>query len=82
MTKQAQKAHWGLKVTKSLKGKTVGGARYMSEEEREHFGWHSCAVFIWFTDGSWIMPSMDDEGNDAGAMFTSDENLEVIPVIG
>ncbi len=81
MTKQAQKARWGLAATKSLKGKVVKSVRYMSEKEREEYGWYNCAAIVVFEDGSWLMPSTDDEGNDAGALFSSDPDLDTIPVI-
>jgi hypothetical protein len=29
---------------------------------------------IFFNDGCWIMPVSDDEGNNAGALFTYDYN--------
>jgi hypothetical protein len=32
-----------------------------------------------FEDGSWILASSDDEGNQGGAFFTSSDKMEVIP---
>jgi len=45
-------------------------------------GWYSRAPVIVFTDGSWIIASSDDEGNEAGALFTSAPKMNVIPVNG
>jgi len=45
-------------------------------------GWTKANIVIEFTDGHWIVPMMDDEGNDAGALWTSEGNkLSIIPVI-
>lgn len=31
------------------------------------------------TDNTWIMASADDEGNNGGAFFTSEPEMETIP---
>lgn len=72
---------WEQDCSKHLKGKTIKTVRYLNDEELEQFGWDRRSLVIFFTDGSYITPSADDEGNDAGALFTSFEGLEVIPVI-
>jgi len=65
----ASDAYWAKEANKSLKGKTVRKARYMTKAEAEDMGWYSRCVVIEFTDGTLIFPSADDEGNDGGAMF-------------
>jgi hypothetical protein len=72
---------WEKDSTDFLKGKTVKRVRYMTTEEVADMGWQAAAPVIEFTDGSWILASRDDEGNDAGALFTSDKTLDTIPVI-
>lgn len=72
---------WEKASTDFLAGKTVERVRYMTPEEVENFGFNAAAPVIEFTDGSWILASRDDEGNDAGALFTSSESLDTIPVI-
>mgnify|MGYP006271326457 CR=1 FL=1 len=72
---------WTKKVSDFLVGKTIESVRYMNDEEMESFMWYSKPVIIQFTDGSYIIPQKDDEGNDGGALYTSDDNLSVIPVI-
>lgn len=72
---------WEKAATASLKGKTVARVRYMTREEVSEMDWYGAAPVIEFTDGSWLLASSDDEGNGAGALFSSDKNLEVIPVI-
>lgn len=75
------KMKWGADCAKHLVGKTIAKARYMSTQEVEDHGWFNSALVIEFTDGNFIYSSSDDEGNDAGALFTSFENLPTIPVI-
>ena len=72
---------WNKKASDFLVGKTIKSVRYMTDDEMEDMMWHSKPVIIDFTDGSWIIPQRDDEGNDGGALYTSDETLSVIPVI-
>lgn len=66
-------------ATKFLKGKTVSHVRYMNKKEIEHYYWHEAALVIFFTDGTYIIPSVDPEGNGPGCLFTSSEELPTIP---
>jgi hypothetical protein len=72
---------WNKKVKEFLVGKTIKSVRYMNNEEMEDFMWYRKPVIIDFTDGSWIIPQSDDEGNNGGALYTSDEKMSVIPAI-
>ena len=53
-----------------LKGKTVARVRPMSKKEMDMYLWDGSEVpfVIFFTDGSYIIPMSDDEGNGAGAL--------------
>ena len=73
---------WSGDATKIFKGKTIAKIEYLSDQEVKDMMWYNRAPIIVFTDGSWIMASKDDEGNDAGAMFTSNKEMSVIPVGG
>ncbi len=66
---EATLALWADKANKALAGKTIVGARYMTEEEVKAMGWGQSVLVIELDDGSLLYPSMDDEGNDGGAMF-------------
>ena len=81
MTDKQLRTEWANRASKHLKGKTIAHVRYLDDEERDAMGWYSSALVIFFTDGSHIFPSQDDEGNDAGALFTSFDDLNTIPVI-
>ena len=72
---------WNNKISDFLVGKTIESVRYLTDQEMNDFMWYKKPVIIKFTDGSFIIPQRDDEGNDGGALFTSDDNLDVIPVI-
>jgi hypothetical protein len=74
-------AQWTKKVSKLLLGKTITHVGYMTDDEQSAFGWSAKAVVIQLNDGTTLFPSSDDEGNGAGALFTTNENLPVIPVI-
>lgn len=88
MTPQERKAYelkiaevWNKKVSDFLVGKTIKSVRYMNNEEMDDFMWYRKPVIIDFTDGSWIIPQSDDEGNNGGALYTSNKKLGVIPAI-
>lgn len=74
--------NWTIEAEKLLKGKTIESVRYLTKAEREYMDWDSSPPVIFFSDGSWIMPGRDDEANDGGALFTSHEDLPVLPVNG
>jgi hypothetical protein len=72
---------WLLDINRKLKGRTIREVRYLSDTECEQLGWTRKAAVLILDNGHQIWPSADDEGNDAGAMFTTFEDLETIPVI-
>ena len=73
---------WSGDATEIFKGKTVDRIRYTDEAELESLGWDISTPVIFFTDGSWILASSDDEGNYGGSLFTSSTQMEVIPLGG
>lgn len=72
---------WEERCTELLVGKTIKSVRYLYTVEKTDMGWFKKSLVIFFTDGSYIFPSTDNEGNDAGAYFTSIKSMEVIPTI-
>ncbi len=70
---------WNKINEKQLVGKTIKSVRYMSNEEAQETMWYNRPVVIEFTDGSYIIPQSDDEGNDGGAIYCSDGSI--IPVM-
>lgn len=70
------------KIAKSLLlNKKIVDVRYLTEQEAEDMGWDSRAVAFQVEGGNWFFPSRDDEGNDCGALFTSDEKHSCLPVL-
>jgi hypothetical protein len=67
---------WNKFAKKNLLGKTIASVRYMTKAEAKAMYWESRPLAIFFTDGSYIFPSMDDEGNDGGALFGKTSNGE------
>ena len=43
--------------------------------------WYKRPVALHLDNGVWVFPSQDDEGNDGGALFTTDEKQECLPVL-
>ncbi len=72
---------WTKIAKKQLEGKKIIKVRYISLEEMKEFGWDNRSVVMELDDGNLITPSRDDEGNGAGALFTTDKQDSVLPVI-
>jgi len=81
MSKNSTELKWENEATQAFEGKVVKRIIWLSDKESEEMMWDSKAPVIEFTDGSWIMASSDDEGNSAGALFTSSKEIPTIPVM-
>lgn len=82
MSKDKTTDRWEKKISSELVGKTIAKVEYLTKYEIEEMMWYKIPLAITFTDGSWIFPMADDEGNDGGSLATSIEGLETIPVMG
>jgi hypothetical protein len=67
---------WNAKAKQVLVGKTIESARYITQDEADAFGWYKRCLLIRFNDGSYIMPMMDDEGNDSGSIQGYNPNYD------
>lgn len=72
---------WRVLCSEKLIGQTIKWVRYLTDEEMESLGWYEKSLVIEFASGEFIFASADDEGNGAGALFTSWQDLPTIPVI-
>lgn len=72
---------WVNKIKKNLLNKKIIDVRVMSISETKNLGWDYRSIVITLDDGEMIYPSMDDEGNEAGAIFTTYKDLPTIPVM-
>lgn len=73
--------YWLDEAKKLLLHKRIVNVRYLSAEEADDLGWHERTVAFQTHDGLWFFPSRDDEGNGAGALFTTDKTQSCLPVI-
>ena len=73
--------YWTDKVAKNLVGRTITKVEYIGDDEMEDNMWYKKPIAIQLDNKEWLIPVMDDEGNDGGAIFTSFKELQTIPVI-
>ncbi len=74
-------AVWITRTASALVGRTITAVRYLSTEEANDLGWYSRCVVLILDDGTQLYPAADDEGNNAGALFTTLADLDIIPVV-
>ena len=73
--------YWTELIAKHLVGKTITKVEYIPRDEAEENMWYNRPIAILLYDKDWIFPTMDDEGNDGGAIHTTIKELQCIPVI-
>jgi hypothetical protein len=72
---------WQTAAKKLLVGKKIVKVSYMHPDNMDEMGWDRAPLVIILDDGTSIYPSRDDEGNGPGSLFTTNEDLPIIPVI-
>lgn len=75
------KNYWIEKARSVLVGRTIVAARYLTNDEAERLGWSSRSVILELDNGDLVWPSRDDEGNDAGALFTTNSKADTLPIL-
>jgi hypothetical protein len=70
---------WITLIKKHLLGRKIVDVQYMSEEDAEYQGWDRQPIQIKLDNGTWLTPSMDDEGNDGGSIETNLKDMPTIP---
>jgi hypothetical protein len=81
-SKAELREYWGNLASNFLVGKTIRRVRYLDDRETDDIAWTKNGVVIEFTDGHWIIAMSDDEGNEAGSLWTSSQSqINVIPTI-
>ena len=73
--------YWTELIAKHLVGKTITKVEYIPRDEAEENMWYNRPIAILLDNKDWIFPTMDDEGNDGGAIHTTIKELQIIPVI-
>jgi hypothetical protein len=79
--KEEIEKYWTAKISKHLVGRTITKVEYIGDDEMEDNMWYKKPIAIQLDNKEWLIPVMDDEGNDGGAIFTSFKELQTIPVI-
>jgi hypothetical protein len=72
---------WENLCSSKLVGKTIKSVRYQFTCEMKDMGWSKKSLVIFFTDGSYLFSSADDEANNGGAYICSFKGLPGIPTI-
>ena len=73
--------YWQDLVNKHLVGKYITKVQWLNPKDtKKLLGWDSQPCEIHLNDGTVITPSADDEGNNAGALFTNIQELPCCPV--
>lgn len=73
--------YWQDLVNKHLVGKYIAKVQWLNpKDSKKLLGWDYQPCEIHLNDGTIITPSADDEGNNAGALFTNIQELPCCPV--
>ncbi len=77
----ASAAAWTNTAKHVLEGRTIKQVRYMTEDECEELMWDERALVLELDDGTLVWPSSDEEGNQAGVLFTNIDEASVLPAL-
>jgi len=72
-SKEELEKYWNGKAQWVLEGKTIVSAAYMTEQEAEDWGWYKRPIIMVLSDGTELILSADDEGNDGGSLFYAND---------
>jgi len=68
-------------IEENLIGAKIIKVEYLSaKDSNDIFGWDYQPIQITLDNGVMLVPSADDEGNNAGAIFTNIKNCQTIGV--
>ena len=71
--------YWQNLANKHLVGRTIVKAEWLSPSESHRLmGWDYQPLELFLDNGTILTPSSDDEGNNAGALFTNIKNKGMI----
>ena len=70
MTERELNARWEATANRILLNKKIVKIKWLTEDQAEQeFGWRKRPVMLVLDDGTEIVPQMDDDGNDGGALL-------------
>lgn len=70
---------WTKTAKKVMEGKKIVEVRYLNDKEMDMMGWTQRPVGFLLDDGTWVIATRDDEGNNGGVLFYGKDG--VLPVI-
>ena len=74
------KQTWIERARKLLAGRTIADVRWLTDAEAKRRGWRATCPVLILDDGTTLIPSVDDEGNQAGVLqvYQSGNFVEVL----
>ena len=75
------KKSWEKVISENLVGKKITKVEYLSVKEVVQNGWNKTPIAIELDGKYWLIPMMDDEGNDGGSVSTTMSAIPTIPTI-
>ena len=73
--------HWIRIAKDTLVGREIVGVRYASDDETGALGWTRRALVVMLDNGHLVWAAADEEGNDAGALFTTSADAPKFPAL-
>lgn len=70
---------WIKEISEVIVGKKIKSVSIMTQEDADDIGYDSRPIIIELEDGTLLYPVSDDEGNDGGSIYTTNEELPIIP---
>jgi uncharacterized protein YlaI len=81
MSDKQLRNYWIKKMKKLLLNQTIVKVDYVDDKGAEEMGLHNKPIQIKLSNGLWLTPMKDDEGNDGGAIHTNHKEEGVIPTL-
>lgn len=81
MANEQTVTRWTDAARKKLQGRQIVDVGYLTEDARKSLMWDAACIVLILDDGSYLLPSRDDEGNGPGALFTGYDDLPTIPTL-
>ena len=74
---------WNKQAKKVLLGKKIVQVKYVDSEEADKYLWYSRPISFTLDDGTRLIVQSDDEGNNGGALWYGNTDVDdVLPVLG
>jgi hypothetical protein len=74
--------YWHKQAQEVLVGRKIVKVSYLTDKERDTLMWNKSPIVMELDDGTLLIPQMDDEGNDGGALaYYKDNKYKILPVL-